>query len=46
MTKSTKGGKRMGFEREFLSRGEYLRENFAGVWEVDINSAFKTLGDD
>ena len=35
MTKSTKDGKRLGFERGFPLRGEYLREDFAG-----------TLGDD
>ena len=30
-TKSTKGGKRVGFKRGFPSRREYFREVFAGV---------------
>ena len=30
-TKSTKGGKHLGFETEFPSRGEDLHEDFAGV---------------
>ena len=37
-TKSTKGGKRVGFERGVASRREYFREYFAGVcvWGGDL----------